>query len=77
MMMLGWKGVVHSCLSMVLSRRFSVCGDSQGFAGLWPGHLEVDNLNVVQSIARLLDHGRLSKPLPLVKMAILLLLFNV
>ena len=33
----------------------------------WPGHLGVDNLNPVQSIARLLDHGSLSRPLPLVK----------
>ena len=31
------------------------------------GHLGVDNLNAVQSITRLLDHGSLSKPLPLVQ----------
>ena len=30
----------------------------------WPGHLGVDNLNVVRYMARLLDNGCLSKPLP-------------
>ena len=33
----------------------------------WPGYLVVDNLNVLWSIARLLEHGSLSKPLPLGK----------
>ena len=33
----------------------------------WPGHLEVNNLNVESSIARLLERGKLSKPLPLVE----------
>ena len=33
----------------------------------WPCHLGVDNLNVARSIGRLLDHGGLNKPLPLVK----------
>ena len=33
----------------------------------WPCHQGIDNLNVARSIGRLLDHGRLSKPLPLVK----------
>ena len=32
-----------------------------------PGHVGVDNLNVVQSTARLFDHVCLSRPLPLVK----------
>ena len=32
-----------------------------------PGHLGVDNLNVVRTTFPLLDHGCLSKPLPLVK----------
>ena len=32
-----------------------------------PGHLGIDNLNVVRSIGRLLDQGSLSKSLPLVK----------
>ena len=32
----------------------------------WPCHLGIDNLNVARSI-RLLDHGSLGKPLPLVK----------
>ena len=32
-----------------------------------PGHLGIDNLNVVRSIGRSLDHGSLSKPLPVVK----------
>ena len=33
----------------------------------WPGHLGIDNLNVVRSIGRLLDQGSVSKPLQLVK----------
>ena len=33
----------------------------------WPCHLGIDNLNVSRSIGRLLDHGSLNKPLPLVK----------
>ena len=33
----------------------------------WPCHLGIDNLNVARSIGRLLDHGGLNKPLPLVK----------
>ena len=33
----------------------------------WPCHLGIDNLNVVRSIGRLLDHGSFSSPLPLVK----------
>ena len=33
----------------------------------WPGHLGTDNLNVVRSIGRLLDHGGFSTRLPLVK----------
>ena len=33
----------------------------------WPCHFGIDNLNVARSIGRLLDHGSLDKPLPLVK----------
>ena len=33
----------------------------------WPCHLGIDNLNVARSIGRLLGHGSLDKPLPLVK----------
>ena len=33
----------------------------------WPCHLVIDNLNVARSVGRLLDHGNLNKPLPLVK----------
>ena len=33
----------------------------------WPGHLGVDNINVVRSIARLLDHGSFTAPLPKIK----------
>ena len=50
--MLEWKGVVLLCLSLPLQTG-------------WPGHFGMDNLNVVRSVARLLDHGSLSKPLPL------------
>ena len=32
----------------------------------WPCHLGIDNLNVARSIGRLLGHGSLNKPLPLV-----------
>ena len=32
-----------------------------------PGHLGIDNLNMVRSIGRLLDHGGFSTPIPLVK----------
>ena len=31
----------------------------------WPGHLGIDDLNVVRSIGRLLDQGVVTKPLPL------------
>ena len=33
----------------------------------WPCHLGIDNLNVVRSVGRLLDHGSFSSPLLLVK----------
>ena len=33
----------------------------------WPCHLGIDNLNVARTSGRLLDHGSLLKPLPLVK----------
>ena len=33
----------------------------------WPCHFGIDNLHVARSIGRLLDHGCLVKPLPLVK----------
>ena len=33
----------------------------------WPCHLGIDNLNVARSVGRLIDHGSLNKPLPLVK----------
>ena len=33
----------------------------------WPCHLGFGDLNVARSIGRLLDHGFLAKPLPLVK----------
>ena len=33
----------------------------------WPCHLGIDNLHVARSIGRLLDHGCLEKPLPLVR----------
>ena len=33
----------------------------------WPCHLGIDNLNVARSVGRLLDHGSMNKPLPLVK----------
>ena len=42
-------------------------GTIMALQAVWPGHLGVDNLNVVLSIARLVDHGSFSTPLPLVK----------
>ena len=33
----------------------------------WPCHLGIDNLFVARSIGRLLGHGSLVEPLPLVK----------
>ena len=41
-----------------------------------PCHLGIDNLNVARSIGRLLGHGCLAKPLPLVKDGIWLLLLS-
>ena len=60
-----------SCIhagTLVHSRRCNVLSfvHDYGSSG-WPGHLGVENLNVVRSSARLLNHGSLSKPLPLVK----------
>ena len=55
-MMLGWKGVVLLRRSLAVSRRFSE--RSLGRCRLsGQDILGVDNLNVVQSIARLLDYG--------------------
>ena len=70
MVMLGWIGVVLSCRFWALSNQSSVPSSGVRFGplqALWPGHLRIDNLNVVRSIAWLLDHGCFSKPLPLVE----------
>ena len=64
--MLDWIGVVLLCPFWALSRRSSVLSSG---VRLWPcepsglGIHGKDNLNVVRSIARLLDHGCFTKPL--------------
>ena len=57
MVMLGWSGAVPLCWT---SPNCSACR-------ILGGHLGIYNLNVVRSIGRLLDHGSLSKPLPVVE----------
>ena len=50
----------------------SVCparwGALMALQDYYPFHLGIDNLNVARTIGRLLDHGSLPKPLPLVRM---------
>ena len=48
-------------------QRAELWGASLALQAFWPGHLGIDNLNVVRYIGRLLDQGLVSKPLPLVK----------
>ena len=48
-------------------QRAEFWGTIMALQAYWPGHLGVDNLNVVRSIARVLDRGTFSTPLPLVK----------
>ena len=63
--MLGWKGVVLLCRLLGLYGLCSVLSFRALFLPLqafWPGHLDVDKLNVVRSIA-----GCFLKPLPLAK----------
>ena len=70
MVMLGWKGVVLFWRSLGLSRLCSALsfgGATFALQAFWPGHLGVDNLDVVRSLAQLLDHICFSKPTPLVK----------
>ena len=68
--MLVWSVAVLFCLCLGLCRRFSVLSSRGAILAMqayWPCHLGIDNLNVARSIGRLLDHGSLVKPLPLVK----------
>ena len=63
-------GAVLFCLSLGHCRLFSVLnfwGAVLALQSHWPCHLGIDNLNVAWSIGRLLDHGCLVKPLPLVR----------
>ena len=58
------------CLSlgvMQTVQRAEFWGATLAMQAHWPCHLGFDNLNVARSIGRLLDHGSLNKPLPLVK----------
>ena len=48
-------------------QRAEFWGKTMALQVCWPGHMGVDDPDVVLSIARLLDHGCFSKPLPLVK----------
>ena len=50
-----------------LDRRADFREDILALQAFWLGHLGIDNLDVVRSIGRLLDHGSLSRPLPLVE----------
>ena len=69
MVMPGWSVAGHLCRCRVLSRlqRAELWGAILALQASWPGHLGIDNLNVVRSIGRLLDHGGFSTRLPLVK----------
>ena len=70
MVMLGCIGVELSCWvlgPLQTVQRAELGGAILALQSFWPGHLGIDNLNVDQSIARLLDHGSFSKPLSLVK----------
>ena len=44
-------------------QRAEFWGTIMALQAYWPGHLGVDSLNVVWPVARLVDHGSLSKPL--------------
>ena len=48
-------------------QRAELWGATVALQAYWPCHLGVDNVNVAWSTGRLLDHGCLAKPLPLVK----------
>ena len=48
-------------------QRAAFWGATVALQAYWPCHLGIDNLNVARSVGRLLDHGCLTKPLPLVK----------
>ena len=58
-----WIVVVLLCPCLDTSKRFSgVWGAMLALQAFWPWHLGIDNLNVVRSLGRLLDHGCLSNP---------------
>ena len=66
----GWSVAVPLCRYQVLSSLCSVLSSGEAILVLqssWPCHLGVDNLNVVRSIGRLLDHGSFSSLQPLFK----------
>ena len=67
--MLDWGVAASLCWSRALQtvQRAEFLGAILALQAFWPGHLGIDNLNVVRSIGRLLDRGSLSKSLPLVK----------
>ena len=69
MVMLGWIGAVFLPVPAPLQtvQQADFFGTIMALQAFWPGHLGVDNLDVVRTIARLLDHGTLSTPLPWVK----------
>ena len=66
--------VVGKCTLLVFQRA-EFWGAILALQACYPCHLGIDNLNVSGTFGRLLDHGSLSKPLPLVKDGILCLLF--
>ena len=70
MVMLVWSVAVLLCLFLKSCRLFSVQNSGVLLfchAGVLACHLGIDNPYVTRSICRLLDHGSLIKPLPLVQ----------
>ena len=61
----GWSVVVRLCRSLA-PQRAEFQGAIMALQAFWPWHVGIDNLNVVRSIGRSLDHVCLSCPLPLV-----------
>ena len=63
--MLVWSVAVLLCLHTV--QRADFWGAIIALQSYWPCQLGIDNVNVARTSGKLLDHGCLVKPLPLVK----------
>ena len=81
MVMPGWSAAVLLCQFLVHFRltvqRAEFWGAILALLACWPCHLGIDNLNVVRSTGRLLDHGSCLNLCLWLKMGILLLLFSI